>query len=159
MVHRTLMPPITAVQVDGITRVPESPKPTLAVDPAPREPFQDSLDATRVPPEDPPLAFQMLVTVPDHGIDTVHPLTGAPVRLVTRSSTLRPDPQSEVTLTLTASPLPLGEDAVGEGVGVALGLAGADGSPGAGFGAVEVPTPATNALEKAHCGADWYVHR
>ncbi len=120
--------------------------PTVAEAPGAREPFHEVFVAVRRPPASFAVAFHMLTLVPDHGIDTDHPLNAVEPVFVMVRSTLRPVPQSEVTLTATVMAAAVtgiaGDDAealaLGAGAGVTTGAgvtAGVAVAAGAGAGA------------------------
>ncbi len=138
--------PAVDVQVVGARYDPVSVMPTVAEAPGAREPFHEVFVAVRTPPVSFAVAFHMLTLVPDHGIDTDHPLTAVEPVFVMVRSTLRPVPQSEVTLTATVMAAAVtgiaGDDAealaLGAGAGVTTGAgvtAGVAVAAGAGAGA------------------------
>lgn len=86
----------------GATNVPLSVIPMLADAPGAREAFHERLVAVRRPSTRLPVAFHMLMLLPDHGMLIDHPVIGDALVFVTVRSTFRPVPQSEVTFTPTA---------------------------------------------------------
>lgn len=130
-VSDTVHDPTLEVQVSGALKVPLSVMPTVAVAPGASVPFHDALVAVRIPPVSVDVAFHMLTLLPAQGIDTDQPLiVELPVLVIVRS-TLRPEPQSEVT----ATPTVMADADAGTGVGVGAGM-GAGVGVGAGVGTV-----------------------
>ncbi len=109
--------PAVDTHVVGAMNLPLSVMPMLAEAPGARTEFHERLVAERRPLLKDPVAFHMLMLVPDHGIVTDQPLIGDVLVFVTVRSTFRPEPQSEVTLTATVS----AADEVGKLVVVELG--------------------------------------
>ena len=97
-------------------------RPTVAEAPGAREPFHETFVAVRTPPARFAVAFHMLTLAPDHGIDTDQPLTAVDPVFVMVRSTLRPLPQSDVTLTSTVTAAAETEGA--DGVAGVLALEG-----------------------------------
>lgn len=120
--------PAVEAHVVGAVKVPVSVMPIVAEAPGASAAFHERLVAVSLPPESVPVAFHMLMLLPDHGMLTDQPLTGDEPVLVTVRSTLRPVPQSEVTLTPTVMAAAVVGvlddvgDAVGEGDDVAVGV-------------------------------------
>ena len=130
------------VQVAGTVKAPLSVRPTVADAPAASDPFQATFVAVRTPPASLEVAFHMLTLLPDHGIETDQPLIGAEPAFLTVRSTLRPLPQSEVTLTLTEIAEPAGTEGVALDVGVGVGATvGATVGVTVGAGVVELDEP------------------
>ena len=113
--------PTAVAHVVGSAKLPLSVKPRETDAPGAIVPFQDRLVAVRTPPARKELAFHIETLEPFHGIDTDHLLSVVVPVLVTTMSTLRPDPQSLVTLSATFSPLAELAGVVGVGVGVTVG--------------------------------------
>ena len=121
--------PAVERHVVGAVKMPLSVMPMLAEAPGARTAFHERLVAASRPLLSDPVAFHMLILLPDHGMFTDQPLIGDVPVFVTVRSTFRPDPQSEVTFTPTVSAavdvgvivVPELGDAVGVGVFVAVG--------------------------------------
>jgi hypothetical protein len=105
-------------QLVGRVKLPLSVKPRVADAPGASVPFQDRLVAVRTPPARKELAFHIETLLPFQGTDTDHLFTVVVPVLVTTMSTLRPVPQSLVTLSDTLSAVPEVAGVVGVGVGV-----------------------------------------
>ena len=145
--------PAVEVHEAGAVKVPLSVMPIVAEAPGAKEAFHDRFVALSEPPARLPVAFHMLMLLPDHGMLIDQPLIGEELVLVTVRSTFLPVPQSEVTLTPTVTAadaavalgdavavganVAVGEGAtvgvaVGDGVGVTVGVgAGVEASVGA----------------------------
>jgi len=126
--------PVLAVQVAGITKEPESVNPTGTEAPGARAAFQDRFRAVKVPELTVDVAFHMDTPVPCQGKETDHPLIEVVPVFVITMSTVRPEPQSWVTLIDSATPLALAGGVVGSAVAVGTGVA----VEAAGVGAVEL---------------------
>lgn len=122
----------------GSTKLPLSVKPSETEAPGAMVPFQERLVAVSTPPARKELAFHIETLDPFHGIDTDHLLSVVVPVLVTTMSTLRPVPQSLVTLSATVSPLLEVAGEVGVGSGVTEGSTGDKVGIGSGV-AVELP--------------------
>lgn len=114
----TVHDPALEVQVSGTRNVPLSVMPTVAEAPGASVPFHDAWVAVRIPLVSVDVAFHMLTLLPAQGIDTDQPLiVEFPVLVIVRS-TLRPEPQSDVT----ATPTVMADADTGAGVGVGAGV-------------------------------------
>ena len=123
--------PAVDVQAVGAVKAPLSVMPMVADAPGASAAFHDRFVAVRRPPARLPVAFHMLMLLPDHGMLTDQPFTAVVPVFVTVRSTLRPVPQSEVTFTPTVTAAleagVLVEDELGDAVGVGAVVAVEDG--------------------------------
>jgi hypothetical protein len=108
-------------QLVGNVKLPLSVKPREADAPGASVPFQDRLVAVNTPPARKELAFHIETLLPFQGTDTDHLFSVVVPVLVTTMSTLRPVPQSLVTLSDTFSAEEVAAGVVGVGVGVVVG--------------------------------------
>lgn len=113
--------PTAVAQLVGKTKLPLSVNPRVADAPGARVPFQERLVAVRTPPARKELAFHIETLVPFQGTETDHLLSVVVPVFVTTMSTLRPVPQSLVTLRETISALAEDAGVVGVGSGVTVG--------------------------------------
>lgn len=113
--------PTAVAQVVGRTKLPLSVKPSVTEAPGAIVPFQDRLVAVRTPPARKELAFHIETLEPFQGSETDHLFNVVAPVFVTTMSTLRPVPQSLVTLSATLSALVDVAGVVGDGVGVTVG--------------------------------------
>jgi hypothetical protein len=110
-----------------------SVKPSETDAPGAIVPFHDKLVAVRTPPARKELAFHIETLEPIQGSETDHLFSVVVPVLVTTMSTLRPVPQSLVTLSATVSALAEVAGVVGVGVGSTVGIGA--GEVGVGSGA------------------------
>lgn len=116
-------PATVAVQVEGVEAAPDSLNPNEVDPPAGICPFHASLVNVSLPLLALAIAFHGATLVPCHGIVMLQTLTAVAPRLRTTTDTVRPVPQSDVTLYVTEIRAPLdGELAVGVGVGVGVAV-------------------------------------
>ena len=130
--------PTAVAHVVGSAKLPLSVKPRETDAPGAIVPFHDRLVAVRTPPARKELAFHIETLEPFHGTDTDHLLSVVVPVLVTTMSTLRPVPQSLVTLSETLRALVVIAGVVGVGVGLTVGL-----TVGVGAGVVGVGSGVT----------------
>lgn len=114
--------PTEVAQVVGRVKLPLSVKPRVVEAPGASVPFHDRFVAVRTPPARKELAFHIETLLPFHGTDTDHLFNVVVPVLVTTMSTLRPVPQSLVTLRATLSAVSVAAGVVGVGVGVTVGV-------------------------------------
>ena len=113
--------PTAVAHVVGKTKLPLSVNPRETDAPGAIVPFHDKFVAVSTPPAKKELAFHIETLEPFHGRETDHLLSVVVPVLVTTMSTLRPVPQSLVTLSATLRALVEVAGVVGVGVGVIVG--------------------------------------
>ena len=112
--------PTAVAHVVGSTKLPLSVKPRETDAPGAIVPFQERFVAVRTPPARKELAFHIETLEPFQGRETDHLLSVVVPVFVTTMSTLRPVPQSLVTLSATLRALVDVAGVVGVGVGVGV---------------------------------------
>ena len=114
--------PTAVAHVVGSTKLPLSVKPRETDAPGAIVPFQDKFVAVSTPPAKKELAFHIETLEPFQGRETDHLLSVVVPVFVTTMSTLRPVPQSLVTLSATLRALAEVAGVVGVVVGVGVGV-------------------------------------
>lgn len=113
--------PTAVAQEVGSVKLPLSVKPRVVEAPGANVPFHDRFVEVSTPPARKELAFHIETLLPFQGTDTDHLFSVVVPVLVTTMSTLRPVPQSLVTLRATLSAVSMAAGVVGVGAGETVG--------------------------------------